>query len=103
MLLFIIAKMTDKSCDKCGNTILESGCPTCQITEMMSAKIISGIVEGFASLLEIQAEAKCPTCGITWDEVLQLGRVGCAYDYIYFKKKLEPILLKFHGAIRHKA
>lgn len=96
--------MTDKVCDKCGKRMHEAGCYTCQLTEGISAKIISGIVEGFASFLEIHTPGtpKCPTCGITWDEILQGGRIGCAYDYTHFEKSLEPILLKFHGAIRHK-
>jgi len=97
--------MVDKVCDKCGNRIQEAGCTTCQLAEGLSAKLIAGIVEGFASFLENYPLEipKCPTCGITWDEILQLGRMGCAYDYTYFEKSLEPILLKFHGAIRHKA
>lgn len=45
---------------------------------------------------------KCPVCGITFAEFRQAGRFGCAYDYVYFKKNVEPLLMNIHGATMHK-
>ncbi len=44
----------------------------------------------------------CPVCGINFAEFRQAGRLGCAYDYVYFQSDLEPLLLNIHGAKIHK-
>ncbi len=44
----------------------------------------------------------CPVCGINFAEFRQAGRLGCAYDYVYFQDDLEPLLLNIHGAKVHK-
>ncbi len=44
----------------------------------------------------------CPICGITFAEFRQAGRLGCAYDYVFFQADLEPLLLSIHGSKTHK-
>ena len=44
----------------------------------------------------------CPVCGITFAEFRQTGRLGCAYDYVFFQDDLEPLLLNIHGSKSHK-
>lgn len=43
----------------------------------------------------------CPACGITFNEFRQTGRLGCARDYEHFRRGLEPLLEKIHGARQH--
>ncbi len=45
---------------------------------------------------------KCPVCGISFAEFRQSGRFGCAYDYVFFKGSVEPLLMNIHGATIHK-
>jgi protein arginine kinase activator len=45
---------------------------------------------------------KCPACGISFAEFRQAGRLGCAYDYVFFRSDLEPLLINIHGAKTHK-
>ena len=44
----------------------------------------------------------CPVCGITFAEFRNVGRLGCAYDYVCFQNDLEPLLINIHGAKQHK-
>ncbi|MBS0210839.1 MAG: UvrB/UvrC motif-containing protein [Planctomycetes bacterium] len=43
----------------------------------------------------------CPTCGITFYEFRNQGRLGCPHDYVFFQKELDPLLLNIHGELEH--
>lgn len=45
---------------------------------------------------------RCPTCGITFAEFREKGRLGCPHDYEFFREGLEPLLEKIHGSTTHK-
>jgi protein arginine kinase activator len=44
---------------------------------------------------------KCPACGFTYNDFKKMGRLGCSECYEVFKKQLEPLLKRIHGANRH--
>lgn len=44
---------------------------------------------------------KCPTCGITIQQIQQSGRMGCADDYSVFEDEMKVILKGIHGNIIH--
>lgn len=50
---------------------------------------------------KVEALPPCPTCGLTYADFRQTGRLGCASDYEHFKKNLLPLLEKIHGATQH--
>jgi protein arginine kinase activator len=44
----------------------------------------------------------CPSCGITFSEFRQTGRLGCHRDYEHFEAQLLPLLRKIHNdAVQH--
>ncbi|MDD5067202.1 MAG: UvrB/UvrC motif-containing protein [bacterium] len=45
---------------------------------------------------------KCPLCGISYDEFLESGKLGCGYCYTSFREQIKPILRRIHGCIYHK-
>lgn len=47
-------------------------------------------------------EEMCPVCGITFWEFRNHHRFGCAHDYVFFEKQLEPLLLEIHGETQHR-
>jgi len=49
----------------------------------------------------ISKELKCPECNLTYEEFKKSGKFGCDKCYIYFRKKITPLLLKLHGKERH--
>lgn len=46
-------------------------------------------------------EKECTTCGITFREFRQHGRLGCPQDYICFAEELEPLIVNIHGDTVH--
>lgn len=40
---------------------------------------------------------KCPTCGLTLQQIQQNGRMGCADDYSVFEEEMKEILRQIHG------
>jgi protein arginine kinase activator len=48
-----------------------------------------------------RSDAKCPECGITFEEFRAKGRFGCPKDYEVFAAELAPLLEKIHSAQKH--
>lgn len=51
---------------------------------------------------EQEPGASCPVCGMTFAEFRSCGRLGCANDYVAFRRGLLPLLDKIHGRREHK-
>ena len=68
--------------------------------------IVSGAIEkaqaGALQRVDDLAATSCPVCGLTFAEFRASGRLGCANDYMAFKKGLVPLLEKIHGQVEHK-
>ncbi len=43
----------------------------------------------------------CSLCGLSFSEIAETGKVGCANCYIEFKTELKPYLKRIHGSVRH--
>ena len=44
----------------------------------------------------------CPVCGIDYQEFRASGKFGCSSDYRVFRKELDYLLDKVHGAVQHR-
>ena len=44
---------------------------------------------------------KCPSCGLSYDDFKQKGRLGCGKCYETFRRLLLPLIKKIHSATRH--
>ena len=44
---------------------------------------------------------RCPSCGTSFAEISQSGRVGCAKCYDTFRKQLLPTVERIHGRATH--
>jgi len=80
------------------------------LAQNSSAGPISALAGMLAKQLKIEQAAQhlsevdqktCPSCGITFAEFRQGGRLGCGYDYVHFQEDLEPLLINIHGAKEH--
>ena len=43
----------------------------------------------------------CPNCGISYFEFREQSQLGCPYDYEFFSRHLEPLLINVHGELQH--
>lgn len=71
--------------------------------------IFGGIFEDFADfaepsftpLLNEIRDVKCETCGISFDDIVNTGRLGCPDCYETFESRLDQILKRMQGSNRH--
>ena len=64
--------------------------------------LLAGLTDlGSGIETELVGAVKCPSCGFTYADFKKMGRLGCSECYEVFKKQLEPLLKKIHGANRH--
>ncbi|MBQ2668676.1 MAG: UvrB/UvrC motif-containing protein [Clostridia bacterium] len=45
---------------------------------------------------------RCPSCGASFAEISESGKIGCAECYGFFREKLMPTIRRIHGSARHK-
>ncbi len=45
--------------------------------------------------------AKCPNCGLTYQDFRRIGRLGCSECYQAFKDSLGILLKRIHGSTQH--
>lgn len=51
---------------------------------------------------DVIKKLKCDECGLSYDEFIDGGRVGCSNCYNTFESKLDSILKNIHGSNKHK-
>lgn len=49
-----------------------------------------------------QTELICPSCGMSYSDFEQTGKIGCADCYKTFRHQLEPLLRRIHGSSVHR-
>lgn len=55
----------------------------------------------FMPMLKELKTLRCNSCGNTFDEIANTGRLGCKDCYEVFEERLNPIIKKVQGADRH--
>jgi len=83
-------------CEECAQSMAE-GAPTA----ITHADILTTLINQVAPELAEMHKTECPSCGLTYLEFRSSGRLGCAHDYVAFKKGLLPLLEKIHGSTHH--
>lgn len=107
-------------CDKCGkneaNVYVEKTvnghkekyhlCSNC--AEKMEGSLpfsfnISDFLSGFSSFgtMPTIAEHKCSSCGMTFADFEEKGRLGCPSCYKDLKEELLPVIKRIHGSVKH--
>jgi len=84
-------------------------CESCASKKGLSIKnhfslqdLLSGLIQQKKEELpEGLLSTKCPSCGLTFSQFREGGRLGCPRDYDVFKKGLTPLLERIHGSAKH--
>lgn len=56
---------------------------------------------GVAAMNSLAGVDRCLSCGSSFNDIVQSGRMGCADCYDRFEEKLEPSIRKIHGKTKH--
>ncbi|MCY0907195.1 MAG: UvrB/UvrC motif-containing protein [Sulfobacillus thermotolerans] len=46
-------------------------------------------------------DKQCPTCGYSYQQFAETGRLGCDRCYQAFGNELEPLVKRLHGSVEH--
>ncbi|HPN73108.1 MAG TPA: UvrB/UvrC motif-containing protein [Candidatus Omnitrophota bacterium] len=71
------------------------------LTDLLSGLVEGGDMSGSGGGVPSMTEAKCPTCGSTYQDFQKSGRIGCGRCYSVFSKSLSTLLRKIHGSDKH--
>lgn len=57
----------------------------------------------FTNMLQSQVieHKRCPSCGCSFEEIAETGKIGCADCYSVFKTELAPTIQRIHGKAEH--
>ena len=84
-------------CEKCAQEKQLGLPPSVTIPELLSS-----IIEFYSDKQPTGLEdARCPRCGLTYDDFKSSGRLGCPNDYEVFEAALTPLLEKIHQGSQH--
>ncbi|MBN3040550.1 MAG: excinuclease ABC subunit B, partial [Candidatus Omnitrophica bacterium] len=66
---------------------------------------LSGFLGGLTENLDLKnkqkSEAKCSSCGFSYEQFKKEGRLNCSSCYQAFRQQLLPLLKKIHSSTRH--
>ena len=66
------------------------------------ADLLAGLSDFGKQTKEVEkVKAKCPNCGLTYEDFRKLGRLGCSECYVGFREYLGALLKKIHGSSQH--
>ena len=65
------------------------------------SRLLGGVPRSPARQKQMENAVHCKTCGATFDEIMQTGKVGCSDCYACFADSLMPIIKKIHGKTAH--
>lgn len=82
-------------CESCAQSQGISTGPALAGLPTMLAHLVKGVKPSSAPA------PRCPSCGISFAEFREKGRLGCPNDYEFFEEHLGPLLEKIHGATQH--
>lgn len=63
---------------------------------------ISDIVHEFFESADEDGEIRCSCCGLSFNDIVRKGRVGCANCYTVFSDRLLPMIRQIHGSDIHR-
>lgn len=90
-----------------GKTVTEHICSDCagKVMNATAAEFGSWFDEfpfaGFMSMPRAISNKRCESCGMSFDEIMEAGRLGCAECYSVFASELAPTIQNIHGKSNH--
>jgi protein arginine kinase activator len=89
-------------CEACAQSQNLTTGPLLAALPPMLAQLVGKPGSGKAAKASAAPAPRCPTCGISFAEFREKGRLGCPNDYEFFRESLDPLLEKIHGAAVHR-
>lgn len=65
------------------------------------SEFLGGFLGDMMPSLRRSKTERCPKCGISFNDIVRSGKVGCAECYRTFYDELLPSIQRIHGRIKH--
>ena len=92
-------------CEVCAREIHPYGFGISFLPQMSLQNFLAGLlkhVPGAEQPAQAEVGGKtCEKCGLTERQFVKQGLLGCGYCYDSFEERLEPLLRRIHGSVRH--
>jgi protein arginine kinase activator len=75
--------------------------PNLSIHQLLASFMGQEMSAGSAALSRRQAAPRCASCGLTYSEFADSGRLGCADCYDQLEPHLVPLIKRIHGTTVH--
>jgi protein arginine kinase activator len=75
--------------------------PNLSIPDLLSSFLGQDPFAGLRTAPPQQAEPRCQSCGMTYSQFAESGRLGCAQCYDYLEPYLLPLIKRIHGTTAH--
>ena len=56
----------------------------------------------FSPFLEQTKTIKCNNCGLTFDDIIRTGKLGCGECYDTFESRIAPLMREIQGSNKHE-
>ena len=97
-------KLDKNLCEKCaaqyGNLVFDAN-KGFSVNDFLKGIFSSGQARPEAEETVAHPEIICPNCGMSYNDFMHSGKIGCSICYETFGKRLEPLLRRIHGSSVH--
>lgn len=70
--------------------------------EKMLGELFQFILSGIKGKpIPLSTKPPCPKCGLAYDEIVKIGKVGCAECWDHFKEELDAVIKRVQGGNTH--
>jgi protein arginine kinase activator len=94
-------------CSECANYLLGSTISSISFSQNSINEILGNLLNAFYKYSEEdnyssqEIVLKCANCGLTYNEFVKTGKLGCNKCYETFTKQIKPLLDRLHGKSEH--
>ena len=94
-------------CNECANYLLGNTVTTISFSQNNLNEVLFNLLNTFSKYskednnVNSETETKCSNCGITYEEFVKSGKLGCSKCYGLFQRQIKPLLNRLHGSYQH--
>jgi protein arginine kinase activator len=94
-------------CSECANYLLGNTISSISFSQKNLNEILGNLLNTFYKYSEqdnyssSDIELKCINCGLTYNEFVKTGKLGCSKCYETFARQMKPLLERLHGNSEH--
>lgn len=86
-------------CEECAAQ--KTGVMLDQGSQFSIPNLLGGMFGSIYTMQSLANTSKCPNCGMSFQDIRQIGKLGCSECFKLYEQELEASLRRIHGNSRH--